>query len=521
MMSDEEAMIMRRKQPFRTLIGAAVVPLLLLFPTPTGTPVAAAPSTGGDGPVTLTALAPTAVFDTVGTHVGSVDALATRDQSETADDPSRYVQLEGSGDAYSGYRTYTLPSTVPPSTVTTITLLANFRGPTAAKNAWTWSVYDWTNDSWVRLGTQDHCGGDAGTKKWPCDDLDRTPWKYLRYNVIHAANASLGDFVNGATHEIRIDLEASSAGAAKLDWEAVEVYSNDGAASTPWMPAVGTRWQWQLQGKPGRYEDTGGIDVEVCKPPFGGGPCVRPDVFDFDLYVDPSIAGRYGWTVETAAVDAVHASGQHAIGYMTAGDAERWRPDYEQFVDFDRQCDGCLLGEPFSRRFPDEYWANLNNGKGQFDFMLQMIRARTDKVAAAGFDGVEYDIVDAFAQGKDTTGFRISADTQLAYNIALSEMAHADGLSVALKNDGQQIPDLLPYFDYAINEQCFQYDECAGGGYSAPGWRAFIAAGKPVFQAEYRLEPKDFCRKANRWDFSSIVKARNYSLFALPWTPCR
>jgi hypothetical protein len=497
------------------MILAAIVPLLLVAPAaPRARTVAAAAPVESNEQVTLTVLAPTAIVDTRGTHVGSVDVLATRDQSDTADDPSRYVRLGGPDVAYAGYRTYTLPPSVSPSLVTSIALAANFRGPTATRDAWTWSIYDVAHDAWVRVGTQDHCGGDAGTKKWPCDDLERAPWKYLRYNVIHAAGASLADFVNASTGEIRIRSEASGTGAAKLDWESLEVYSNSGLTSTPWTPAVGTRWQWQLQGRPGKFEATGGINVEICRPPFGGGACVQPDVFDFDVYVDPSIAGRYGWAVETAAVDAVHASGRRAIGYVTAGDAERWRPDYAQFVDFDRRCGGCLLGNPFSRRFPDEYWANLSRTKGRFDFMVQMLRARTDRVAATGFDGIEYDIVDTYANDPHYTGVHVSAKTQLAYNRALAEMAHADGLSVALKNDGGQIADLLPYFDYAINEECFGYDECAP-------WRAFIAAGKPVFQAEYQLDPATFCPRANRWGFSSIRKADNYSLYAWPWTPCK
>lgn len=502
------------------IVTGTTMLLLLLLPTPTPSPAAPA-SVAEDGPVTLTVLAPTAVVDTSGVHVGSVDALAARDQADTADDPARYVRLRGAEGAYSGYRTYTLPSAVPPSTVTTITLTANFRGSTAAAHPWTWSAYDWTRDAWVRLGTQNHCGGDVGTEQWPCDDLDRSPWKYVRYNVIHAADASLADIVSVTTGEIRIRLESSTTGAARLDWEALEVYSNSGEAVTPWTPPVRTRWQWQLEGAPGKHESTGGINVAVCRPTFRGGPCVRPDMFDIDLYVDPSIAGRFGYVVDTAAVDAIHASGRHVVGYVTSGDIERWRPDYEQFVDFDRRCDGCLMGEPFSRRFPDEYWANLNDDEGQREFMLQMLQARTDRVAAAGFDGIEYDIMDAFAQGRRVTGWRISAETQLAYNIALAEMAHADGLSVALKNDGLQIPELLPYFDFAVNEQCFQYDECDGGGYPAPGWRAFVRAGKAVFEAEYRLDPKDFCRTANRWDFNSILKSRDFSLYGAPWTPCR
>lgn len=510
---------MRNRRRSQMRIPAAMLPLLLLFSTPIPTPAAHAAVTGGA--VTLTVLAPTAVVDVTGTHEGSVDALATRDQAGTEDDPARYVRLQGQDDGYVGYRTYTLPAGVAPSSVTTMTLAANVRGPTADSSPWTWGVYDWAHDTWVRLGTQDHCGGDAGTEQWPCDDPDPIPWKSVRWNVIHAPDASLADVVDAETGEIRIRIEASTTGSADLDTESLEVYSNSGEATTRWTPPVGTRWQWQLQGAPGKHPETGGIAVGICRPSFRGGDCVRPDVFDIDLYVDPSIAGRYGWELETAAVDAIHATGRHVIGYVTQGDAERWRPDYEQFVDFDARCGGCLLGNPFSHRFPDEYWANFSHGKGRFNFMVQMLRARTDRVAATGFDGIEYDIADTFAQGERVTGFRVDADTQLEYNTALAEMAHADGLSVALKNDGSQIADLLSYYDYAINEQCFQYDECAGGGYPAPAWRAFIDAGKPVFQAEYRLEPEEFCPKANRWGFSSIVKGFDYNLYELPWTPCR
>ena len=33
-------------------------------------------------------------------------------------------------------------------------------------------------------------------------------------------------------------------------------------------------------------------------------------------------------------------------------------------------------------------------------------------------------------------------------------------MSVLQKNDNEQIPELLPYFDGALNEQCNQYKEC-------------------------------------------------------------
>ena len=497
------------RRAMTTLLAA----LLTAFGAPATRAATAQPP--GASPVQLTTLTPVAIVDSAGTHVGDVAALAERDQSGTQHDPARSVRFSGGaiGVAYDGYRSYTLPDGVDPATITTMILATNFRGPVAARSPWTFEIYDWSAERWLRIGDQDHCGGDAGTDQWPCDDLERSPWKSIRDNVIHPASTDLSASVDPATREIRIRLLAAGSGAARLDAEALEVYSNDASATgARWTPTVGLRWQWQLQGRVGQHEATGGIAVGICRPPFGGGACVRPDVFDIDLFVDPEIAGRFGWVLETDAVDAIHASGRHVIGYVTQGDAERWRPDYEQFVDFDERCGGCLLGNPFSRRFPDEHWANFSPGHGRWTFMLQMLRSRTDRVAAAGFDGIEYDIADTYANG-DAPGFHVSAETQLAYNTALTQMAHEDGLAVALKNDGGQVAELEPSYDMAINEQCFQYHEC-------DVYQAFVDAGKPVFEAEYRREPDVFCPDANAMGISAIQKSRTYELFAHPWVPC-
>ena len=94
------------------------------------------------------------------------------------------------------------------------------------------------------------------------------------------------------------------------------------------------------------------------------------------------------------------------------------------------------------------------------------------------------------------TGWHITARNQLVFDRALARIAHRNGLSVALKNDLGQVPKLEPRFDYAINEQCFQYHECTNN--PAPGYRAFTRAGKAVFQVEYQIPPSRFCGKAAR-----------------------
>ena len=285
-----------------------------------------------------------------------------------------------------------------------------------------------------------------------------------------------------------------------------------------WQPAPDARWQYQLESSDRRLASTGGIDVGICEVPHSGGGCVRPDVFDIDLYVDGQVSGN-DHTIDRKAVEAIHNRGAHAICYMSAGTAERFRPDFHKYVRFNRRHHHGLIGKPFSRRFPTEYWLNLKNGRGQRDFVLHRVEARTQKCARAGFDGVEYDVVDAYAQGHRVTGWQITARNQLVFDRALARIAHRNGLSVGLKNDLGQVPKLEPRFDYAINEQCFQYHECANN--PAPGYRAFTRAGKAVFQVEYQIPPSRFCGKAAARGINSIKKAGDFSLRAKPWKPCR
>jgi endo-alpha-1,4-polygalactosaminidase (GH114 family) len=285
-----------------------------------------------------------------------------------------------------------------------------------------------------------------------------------------------------------------------------------------WEPSPDARWQYQLESSNRQLASTGGIDVAICEVPRSGGGCVHPDVFDIDLYVDGQVSGN-DHTIDSSAVDAIHDRGAHAICYVSAGDAERFRPDYHRYVRFDRRHHHSLIGKPFSPRFPNEYWLNVKNGRGQRDFILRRVEARTEKCRRAGFDGIEYDVVDAYAQGRKVTGWRITPHDQIVFNKALARIAHRNGLSVALKNDLGQVPKLEPFFDYAINEQCFQYHECTNN--PTPGYKAFTEDGKAVFQVEYRIPPSRFCGRAASLGVTSIKKASNFSLNAKPWRPCR
>jgi hypothetical protein len=285
-------------------------------------------------------------------------------------------------------------------------------------------------------------------------------------------------------------------------------------AGACWKPGLSTRWQYQLQAtrdKSGNclFTSTGGINVNISATPFTGGAAVSPGVFDIDYQTDGACTGGTITQENGAAVSAIHAKGAKAICYIDAGGAESFRPDFAQYDAFNNNCGGCLFGKPVSG-FRNEFWLNINNNQGQRDFILSRIGARLDRCVANGFDGVEMDVVDAWS---NRTGLTISADTQLLFNTALANLAHSKGLTVALKNDVEQVPDLAPYFDYAINEQCQQYGEC--GNYTT----YFVNASKAVFQVEYKLSTAKFCPQANTENRNAIHKT--FDLFDTPWTPCR
>jgi hypothetical protein len=301
------------------------------------------------------------------------------------------------------------------------------------------------------------------------------------------------------------------------------------SAGPCWTPSVHARWQYQLQGSPGtggrcRNASTGFVNIGVTGKSFATGRTVAPTVFDIDIFQDGKCYSPQDYSVlNYAAVRALHVRGAKVIGYIDAGTAETWRPDFPELQAFDQSCDGCLFGNPLGN-FPDEYWLNLNTNvmgtnpnTGRLEsaqrFLLDEMQARLKEAKLIGVDAIEFDDVDVHQSSH--SGFSISPATQLQYNARLANLAHRMGLSVGLKNDLDQAATLQPYFDFAINEECWQFSEC---GPLQP-WPTKY--GKAVFNVEYEAARASFCPKANSpaWNFNSIRKTDD--LFDRPYRPCR
>lgn len=227
-----------------------------------------------------------------------------------------------------------------------------------------------------------------------------------------------------------------------------------GGSSERWRPAPQTTWQYQLSGK---------IDTTV-----------NAQVYDIDLF-----------DVDEKVFDELHKAGRKIICYFSAGSFEEWRADAGQFP-------AVALGKPLDG-WPGERWLDTRNEQ-----VRTIMKKRLDVAATRKCDAVEADNVDGFEQD---TGFKLTAADQLNYNRFLAEQAHSRGLSIGLKNDLAQVENLVNDFDFAVNEECFEYNECAD---LAP----FIKANKAVFQVEYlpQAQASQICPKAKEQKLSTIIK---------------
>lgn len=196
-------------------------------------------------------------------------------------------------------------------------------------------------------------------------------------------------------------------------------------------------------------------------------------MFNLDLFDTPS---------ETIA--KLHERGVFVMCYFSAGSFENWRPDAPLFPNE-------VLGKDMAG-WPGERWLDIR----RLELLAPIMQARLDLAVNKGCDGVDPDNVNAFA---NDTGFPLTAEDQKRYNVFLAEAAHQRGLLVGLKNDLEQVPDLVSYFDWIINEECFSYGECE---LLLP----FIWEGKPIFVIEYELEPSAFCPQALRMNFNALHK---------------
>lgn len=232
-----------------------------------------------------------------------------------------------------------------------------------------------------------------------------------------------------------------------------------------WIPPLVTSWQWQLQGT---------LDTKY-----------KVQMYDID-----------GFNQSASDVSTLHAQGAHVVCYLSVGTYENWRPDASQFPK-------SVIGK--SNGWPGENWLDIR----QISILGPIMDARFQMCKQKGFDAIEPDNIDGYA---NNTGFPLTQQDQINYDTWLSNDAHKYGLSIGLKNDPANIPNVINLFDWALNEQCNEYGECSN-------YDQFVSAGKAVFNAEYNVQPPTFCPYDNAHNLNGLFLSIN--LDDSVRTPCR
>ncbi len=209
--------------------------------------------------------------------------------------------------------------------------------------------------------------------------------------------------------------------------------SSDVRPATPPALALTSNmsWQWQLSGSLNT-----GYDVQV---------------YDIDLFDTP-----------TTTITELKNQDRIVVCYFSAGSWEEWRDDADDFP-------AASLGNTLDG-WEDERWLDI-----RLTAVRNIMAARLDVAVEKGCQAVEPDNMDGYT---NNNGLGLTAADQLSFNKFIANAARERGLAVGLKNDLDQIVELEPFYDFAVNEQCHEYDEC-------DLLLSFANNNKAIFNAEY------------------------------------
>jgi cysteinyl-tRNA synthetase, unknown class len=180
------------------------------------------------------------------------------------------------------------------------------------------------------------------------------------------------------------------------------------------------------------------------------------------ILLDPFSEEPQDWS---GAITALHTTKNEVGAYISIGTGEDWRTDFAAL-------------KPYIVTTPWDQWAGeyfVTDTKGT----LPIMQARIDKIAALGFDWIEFDNMD-WAYDDDyrgVYGFTTTVDDSVAYYRALCEYTHAKGMRCMAKNitDGADIFDGVLYESSSDEKSWWDQD----------GGIAFAKAGKPVIIVHY------------------------------------
>jgi len=224
-----------------------------------------------------------------------------------------------------------------------------------------------------------------------------------------------------------------------------------------------TKWYWQLSGR---------VNTSQSAP-----------IYDIDME-----------GASASLISQLKAAGHTVVCYIDAGTWEPYRSDASQFPD-------SVLGNKMQDW--NEKYLDIRS-----PIVRMLMGKRMDSAKAKGCDAVEPDNMDSYTA---KSGFSLTRKDELDYLHFWSLWVHHRGMKVALKNNAELVNSISPQFDFAIAEQCFDYQECTS-------YAPFIKQGKAVLVAEYKPFSQNLCMRAANQKLS--LAFFNLDLDGKKYQPC-
>jgi hypothetical protein len=376
----------------------------------------------------------------------SISSLNTQDQTGSDDEFTKYIEYSpAAAQSEVHYSFKVQPKQIDPNI--DFKLALNFKGSPVSYDQWVFEYFNSQTNQWTRAGDN------TQAKDWK--------WSFFYFNL-----AKMNQVFNSeglakikvrtvtGKDQINLDLLVLNHAGSLVDPDPVPD-PNDPPAGSWWKPVLGQKWDIQ-------YVGTINLQSDI-------------KIYNIDLF---DTADTY--------ITQLHSQGKKVICYFSAGSFEDWRPDAADFT-------APVLGKDMDG-WPGEKWLDVR----RLDILRPIMKKRMQMAKTKGCDGVDPDNVDGF---NNDTGFPLTYNDQLNFNKMMVAEAHALGLAIGLKNNLEQIKDLVGLYDFAVNESCFDWDEC-------DMLTPFVNQGKPVFGIQYNKTSSTFCPMAKNLKLDFIKKKR-------------
>jgi N-terminal glycosyl-hydrolase-114-associated domain len=176
---------------------------------------------------TTTTLVPSSYVTTSGGSGNEPVATSIDLLDESGFNPvsGKYVDFwaASAGAKYAGYRVYTLPSSITPSSITNLQVEVNYQGPNYSTQVWTWQIFNWSTNAYVTIGNNS-----AVTQSW-------YEWQILNFTV----PGTLANYVRSSDGQMRVQLLSNNtADDTYIDYEAIIVTSGQSGSGSATIHGV-------------------------------------------------------------------------------------------------------------------------------------------------------------------------------------------------------------------------------------------------------------------------------------------